>query len=221
VAYDRQFLRLTVGFGLMGTKEIAETGCTLTGGTSFNAVSALASPTDADLESFGTTLGATIHTAGLRWADYSAIQTVKLAAVDTSGHYLTAAREVDVIPEPVGATFHVIPQASVEVGLRSGSKIGRANYGKMYLPHTQFSLVTGSPNGSTADALATATAMAAWITGLNGAAGGWVGSPVVAVLSRVGSGTTKTVVEVDCGDITDTQRRRRDRLVEAYQVHGV
>ncbi|MGV1089627.1 MAG: hypothetical protein ACOYBX_16765, partial [Mycobacterium sp.] len=141
--------------------------------------------------------------------------------VDTSGHYITAARQVPTASAITGGSTNVAPQLSIEVGLWSGSKFGRANYGKMYLPHTRMLLDPGTPRVSAANASTTATAMAAFITGLNGSAGGWTGTPEVQVMSRVGSGTTKTVTTVRVGRVIDTQRRRRDRLIEDYQSHTV
>ncbi|MGV1089626.1 MAG: hypothetical protein ACOYBX_16760, partial [Mycobacterium sp.] len=94
MSYDRKFLRLSFEFHALNSVEVAETGCLLTGGPTFDAAAALSDPTDADLQSFATALGTVMNGGALVWADYSVLESVKLAAVDTSGHYITAARQV-------------------------------------------------------------------------------------------------------------------------------
>jgi hypothetical protein len=221
MAFDRQSLRLSLEFTITGTDEVAETGLLITGGLGFAALTALADPTDADLRSFATTYASVVSGGGFVWADYSHLVGVKLAALDTSGHYLAAPREVAPTSPLQGGSTHTPAQLSLEFGLWSGEAIGRANYGKMYLPHTRMLLDSNSPYISSATVATSATAFAAWITGLNGSAGGWTGSPEVKVMSRLGSGTTKTVQSVRFGRVIDTQRRRRNRLAESYSVAAV
>jgi len=38
----------------------------------------------------------------------------------------------------------------------------------------------------------------------------------LAIMSKVGSGTTKAVTAIKVGNVVDTQRRRRSSLVESY-----
>lgn len=221
MTFDRQHLRLSILFDIAGTDEVAETGVNLAGSTTFNALTALGDPTDSDLRSFGSTLGTVMLNAEFQWADYSSITGVKLAAIDVNGHYLTDARAVAITPQPTGTAFNVLPQNSVEFGLWSGEKVGHANFGKMYLPHVKQNIIPVTPYVGSTDVTAALNHFSAWITGLNGSAGGWTGSPTVKVMSRLLSGTTKDVVRIRLGRVVDTQRRRRDRLTELYQSHSV
>src|SRR5664279_3040430 len=169
--YDRQHLKLSFIFDVDSGAEMAVTGVSLTGDVGFDAVAALADPTDSNLISFATTLATVMATSPLQWAAYSSLTTVKLAAVDTAGHYLTDPRVVAAGAGLTGAFSGVHPQLSVEVGLRSVTKIGVANYGKMYLPHTALPLFSGTvPWCGGSDQATILAALAPWYTGLNGAA---------------------------------------------------
>jgi hypothetical protein len=214
MAFDREHLQLTFKFQDITSSEIGLTGCRLTpAALSFNSVASLASIGAGQLSSIGNALATQLQTAPFYWAIWSQLLEVKAAAVDTAGHYLGAPKIETVAGLPHGTVQNVNPQLTVVAGLRSGITFGRANYGKMYLPHTKLPLAVSQSTASPADASSAAGLMSAFIIGLNGVAGGWVGSPEVSIMSSLGAGLRKRCNFVAVGTVTDTQRRRYDRLV--------
>jgi len=95
---------------------------------------------------------------------------------------------------------------------------GASNRGRLYWPHLQGSLVATTARISTAQAGAFATAMASYLEDVHDAL----------VASIPGKGTFPLVVysgtkahanqvtSIQAGDVLDTQRRRRDSLLETY-----
>lgn len=216
MSFDRQHIKITYLWHIFGEPEIAENGLQVCGGPTFDAEASLASIGAGSLASFGQTLITTLVNDPFRLAVYARLDSVKAAAVDTSGHYLGAPVEEAVTMLSLGSSGSVTPQTSICVSLWSGEVFGRANYGKTYIPYTKLDNDTGKAYASDAATAAAATAMDAYLTGLNGVVGGWAGSPSLHNLSRLGSGATKLVTKVRVGRVMDTQRRRRNKLTEAY-----
>lgn len=221
MAYDRQQLRLEFGFLLNGTPEVAYTGIsfsTVVPGF-VGAAAALAeysASADAGQDLLDIT-GNFMSTTQLGWSDYSLLKTVKVAALDTAGHYLA---EPFLYEDPdfhVGAMAGVPPQCTVVLSLRSGFTLGRANYGRMYLPHTKPAFTAGFPYIPSASTAAISLAGKVFVNALTTRIQEDTTPLLVpTIMSAVGAGTAKSVLSVAVGNVVDTQRRRREQLTEVY-----
>lgn len=149
----------------------------------------------------------------------------KAAGLDLAGDYTTdpVIYEAGTPAAGITAVGGVPPQVAVAVTLWSGQTLGRANYGRYYLPWVcrSVSPSTGAMSGTANQEMADAAAD--FIGAANTLAADWSGTDdaVVSNMSAVGAGTTKVVSSVRVGSVKDTQRRRRNRIVEAYATSGV
>lgn len=105
-------------------------------------------------------------------------------------------------------------QTSIVTSLRT-TGTGARGRGRLYLPATGMTLDnTLRPNATLVGQ--TLTGMRQWLTAVGGAIGATtVNAPVLSVWSRV-SASTLPVNSIQMGDVPDTQRRRRDSLIESY-----
>lgn len=170
---------------------------------------------------------AALHTAiGLLWNGVAPpADSIKQLVPTTSGIDLTSATEIDPLTGKnmgqvqtsetlVGtdATGPLPPQCSIVVSLRTAlfNKSGR---GRFYLPVFGSDVLAAGRLPATAKTQV-ATAAQKMIQSLNGA-----GYQVV-VYHRA-SKTHDAVTQVNVGDVYDTQRRRRNKLVEARTTLSV
>lgn len=221
--YDRRHLYLTFGGPLAGT-EIWTTGLRFahpeqgTGDhnvtqSEWNALVA-AGPMPGILTdittwfSSGNTGAAIGALANLSWA--------KLAYVSTDGHYISdppLTRDQTPVVPPV--TTQLPPQVSYVISLRSGLVLGEANHGRMYAPPPTWA--PGQNGGIATDQQVTyaRTAAKTMINALTARLTPSIPGIRPCIMSTVGSGTTKSVSKLGVGRVLDTQRRRRNGLVEA------
>jgi hypothetical protein len=222
MAYEKEFLKISFLFNIGGTAEIAETGfhASTVGLGDFDATAALAGFDPAGAIALSDSLLDILTDSAIWWADYSDLIGVKCAAVGTNGLYLA-----DPITEPgttqSGDNTGVPPQNSVVMSMRSTEHLGSANYGRMYLPHTGSPLESGTPRMSVTNAQTLATVMADTVAAWNTELATWPGDPLVVNASKKGSGLNKPVLQVGCGRVIDTQRRRRNQLDEDTQLNAV
>jgi hypothetical protein len=222
MAYEKAFLKISFLFLIGGTAEIAQTSfdASTVGAGTFDAEAALAGFDTGAAVALSDALLDVLDNSAIWWASYSDLIGVKCAAVGTDGHYLA-----DPLTEPgttqSGDNEGVPPQNSVVVSLRSSEHLGNANYGRMYLPHTGAPLETGTPRISQANAATLATAMAGMVGAWNTELATWPGDPLVVIASQKGAGLNKPVLQVGCGRVVDTQRRRRNQLDEDTQLDTV
>ena len=224
MAYDRKHVRVSYLFTIGGTDEVADTGFSLTdpGDTAFNAESYLALWGSSDILALATAYAAFMagHGAILGWAQYSNLVGVKLAAVDVNGHYLGEA-VTQTVSGTAGGNVTAYPQLTQVLTLHSGDHFGRANHGRMYLPHTSPAIDSAHPWLSGTNQHNMALDAQTFVRALNAKAASLRSSVRVCNLSKLGSGTTKFVKYVGIGRITDTQRRRRNRLTEDIEYQSV
>lgn len=166
-----------------------------------------------DLAELAVTIWTTFHSASS--AGFSTV--VFFERVDTYfiGSNGRAIRQGTAAPaSPVGGvgTITMPNQIAVVASLRTGQP-GRARRGRMYLPMLAQDLNTDGrwPATNRDSALALTGAM------LNAFSGTSIGSVtfIVCVASGVGVGANYPVTSVQMGRVFDTQRRRRNQLVEA------
>lgn len=222
MAYQGQQIRLDWSWTIGGTAEIANTGISISQPNTAwaGAVAALAEmDTGTVMSDLYDSMDDLMSTASCGWADYSDLRSVKAAAVSTAGLYLTEPVIFDSGSPVSGSTSNVLPQSTVVLSLRSGFTIGKANYGRLYLPHTRPTLTAGGPfvAGATTDAIAAAGV--AFLLDINTIINAAVTDAVVPVImSSVGSGLTRSIDHVAVGNVIDTQRRRRNKLPETYSI---
>jgi len=213
--YPKPFARLSWLFEIGGTAEVAETGLHIStvGSSPFDADAFVAGSTTTDLSLLATAYGLLFSSTGTWWASYSDLVGMKLAALDVTGHY-TSAPLVEAVTGMHGTIESVPPQSSQVLSLRSGLTFGRANYGRMYLPHTMSQLVNGTPYIGVTNADSLSAAAGVLLSSVNTYADGVTAGAGIVLISKVGAGTVKGCANVEVGQVEDTQRRRRNKLNE-------
>lgn len=103
------------------------------------------------------------------------------------------------------------PQCAVVVTLHTANAT-RHGKGRMYLPAPATAWVTAAGRLDTSHR----NALAGWAAAFIGDVNSFVGGQSVDVFSRA-TETAYPVTSISVGDVIDTQRRRRDALVEARQ----
>lgn len=217
MTFAQQQVQVSLLFRDTSSDEIAQTGYRVTNSAApFDAVLHLAAMNALFAEGIRDEYVTFASTTGWRWADYSQLYAIKAAALDTDGSYLTDAVSWDVA-DAVGTISDVPPQLTTVLTLWSGSGVGRANYGRLYLPHSVLDQTTLTSRASVTTAQNVATAGAALIEAWSLAHGTLVSPGAIHIMSSVGAGLSKPVAQVGSGRVTDTQRRRRNRLDEDIQ----
>lgn len=219
--FDQEFLRVTWNFSIIGTPEIAQTSLSFSDPTTptFDAFTALAS---ADMDVLGplllTRMQVLMESGGVKWADYSRLNSVRLAGVLETGLEIDPAKVSEDPTPAAGAIMNVPPQCSIVLSTRSGLTTGNANFGRMYLPHSLPILVANTPFVATAATAAMATAGATFVNGVATDLNAQIGTQEVAamIMTQVVGGFSKRITQVAVGNVIDTQRRRRNQLNETY-----
>lgn len=149
------------------------------------------------------------------------LEWVKAARIGTDGKYVS---EPYILPASAEGYYadNYVPQATFVNTLVSNQWRNPGKYNRFYLPGFL-------PGGggiyklSPTDNQAYVTALKSFIEGLNSAVSGLpnLSSLYVGVVSNVGSGQSNEVIEVRVGNIIDTQRRRRNALVEDYKTADI
>lgn len=106
-------------------------------------------------------------------------------------------------------------QTSLVSSLRTAG-VGASGRGRLYWPATGIPIVIAPlrPNSTTMST--TLTAIKTYLTSLTAALTPTLtNAPVLSVWSRT-HGSTLPVTSIQCGDVMDVQRRRRDSLIETY-----
>lgn len=225
MAYDRAFLKVTWGFTILNTDEIAVTSLNFSdpADAAFNSALALG---EINMPVVGPLLLARMNTlmasASIRWAQYSRLNYVRVAAVLATGLEFDPAKLFEDTTPAAGTAGDVPAQASIVLSTRSGSSTGGANFGRMYLPHSAWAQVASSPFGDTPDVSAFATAAQTFVSGVQSDLDAVVTQSVLPmIMTQIPAGTSKRIIQIALGNVTDTQRRRRNQLPETYQFRTV
>lgn len=222
MAYDRQYLNIDFGYAIGGTPEVAHTGVkysTVTGWTgAVVALGEIQANETACLTAIAAAMNTLMNSSSLAWADYSDFVSVKVSAHGTDGLYLADPLVFEAAIDS-GASGNVLPQSTVVLSLRSGFTLGKANYGRMYLPHTRSTLTAGGPFVASGDTGPIATAGATMLNDVTTAITDETTAVLFpCILSKIGSGFGRGVTNVKVGNVIDTQRRRRHQLPETYST---
>lgn len=163
-----------------------------------------------------------MHTSPGGVASQLAVLTfAKLAHLDANGDYVSDA----IIAEQAGAAGTVAvsgngtpSQVSVAITEWSGQTLGKANYGRYYLPWSAVAVDTSGMLSSTIrDTILEYQGVfhsEIFDAVEDNKTSGGILAPTN--MSFVGSGVNKRITKLRCGSVKDTQRRRRNRLTETY-----
>jgi len=158
-----------------------------------------------------------------RWGRYTG---VKVAAIGANGEYITDPYTKIRATPHVGTQNGPLPQTSICVSFRAESAIGPATRGRMFIPYTSaISWTDGTaPRIDQAYCQSIATYGAAFIGSVNNALENVIvgQSPACRIFQVTPAGSAAVpaanlIHEVRCGDVVDTQRKRRNRLQETYK----
>lgn len=222
MAFDRQFLKLEWIFEVANADEIAITGCHASGLVDFDAVQALDDLTTGDLEDLADLLVPVMNTASVGWCNFSTLAGIKVSARGTDGLYLTDAKTANATTGTLtGASAVGSIQDTIVLSLRTPVGLGRARFGRMYLPHTFIGRVSSSPFMTQSTCAALAATAATCIGAINTVLESHTEDANVVNMSSVGAGRTLGVTQVAVGNVLDTQRRRRRQLQETYSFDTV
>jgi hypothetical protein len=137
---------------------------------------------------------------------------IKCAIINADGHYAyNSAPGIYTYPTPVAGTSstNTFPQVTLAVTTQTAVARGRASKGRFYLPPGGWTTqADGRITTTVADQVETAART--WLLAINGTT--QVSS--VAVMSKLGNGTTNDITAVGVGRTVDTMRARRRKLAE-------
>lgn len=219
MTYSKPHYLVTIG-GTMAGNELWQTGARFCGTGTPSAsefVAGLAVISASDIYDDA----AAVISAGPSWAfpNTTKIAWAKVAAVGTDGRYLSDAIVFnDATPTAgVGTTGRLPNQVALGISLWSGQTLGKGNYGRMYFPSVMASVETdgrwdagmGTALGANVEAM-----LNAWEGELQTAAG--VSDLQLSIMAQGATPQNKAVAWIRVGRVPDTQRRRRNALVESY-----
>jgi hypothetical protein len=153
--------------------------------------------------------------SGAVWNSTVTVAWAKVAVINEAGYYAGDAKLAEQAPVGgVGGGGMPWPQLSVAVSLWSGSGFGRANHGRMYLPcpaQVSSHITTGQIDPpAVVDGIR--TKMVTLLSDINGEVSTAAVSTIPAIMSKLGTGTTKAIAQVGVGPVMDTMRSRRADL---------
>lgn len=215
--YNADTIKLTWGFAVASEREVAQTGLRISGGPGWASEDTFTALSDANLATLGAAYASFISACSpdAVWASYSSLVSVKAARVNPAGHYYEDPK-VHAITGVAGGASVIYPQLSVCLSLRSGFHTGEANYGRMFLPHTQLALGAGTPRSTFSHSNNVAAEAVDFLHAVNDLFADLPHSPVVSIMSSKGAGATKLVAHVEVGDVTDTIGERKEQLRPIY-----
>lgn len=220
MAYDRQFLRLDFLFSVAASDEVAVTSLNYAAPTGWTgAVAALDELTEDSIEDCLALMDDLLSNSNLFWGNYSTLIGGKIAAVGTDGHYLAAPLIREATGTYVGGSTTTLPQSTVVASLRTGFTFGAARFGRQYLPHTRLGLVSGTAQSNVATTDIVVVAYQTFLNGVTAVLQDLVTAVITPMVmtEKVGA-ASRAVTSVAIGTVTDTQRRRRNKLVETYST---
>jgi hypothetical protein len=147
------------------------------------------------------------------------VTAMKIAEVDTAGHYINPPQIIGPANVPGGSGAALLPpQVSYAVSLTGPPAVSRIR-GRWYVPMPTQTVSNTLLTMTTANALAAATAAKTFLASLRSALVSWQPTVDIIIASqRLPVGTNALVTEVRVGTAFDTQRRRRNNLTEVYST---
>lgn len=154
------------------------------------------------------------------WSIPTILTYVKFNKINSAGEYDDpSASHVNFLTTPTGGfnTATLSNSDALAVSWVTSATRGPASKGRIFVPCPGGTITasTGKYSGS----LAVANAHATFINCINNDPALSVWDLKASVVSNVGSGSSRPIIGVRVGDIMDTQRRRRNALVELYTTN--
>ena len=173
-------------------------------------------PSQAQIDALATPITTFWNSASIFMPTTHSLTFAKLAPIGINGHYPDGEIAYEHVftsdPGPGGGPIYPAAVALV-VGLMTAAPRGRGHAGRFYLPGPA-SAMTSAGLHSSGIPTAVNAAVRTLINAINGAAD--VGT--VGVITSLGSGTSRAVTAVRCGERPDIQRRRAGNQAETYQT---
>lgn len=147
---------------------------------------------------------------------------IKLAVIDTNGQYIVDAHTWEPQDVTGGVSRFYVPQVSLVMTLQSDKRVDPGKYGRFYLP----TVMGVAPNGyRPTNTQAKATLTANLLAALNRRVGGGLADvrvhPAAVTSASNFSGPYRAFTTVKVGNVFDTQRRRRNKIGETYDIESV
>jgi len=217
VAFGERHLKLTFG-GQAFQTEIWQTGVRLRLTGTDKAMGTLQDWAEANIAGIGGVISSW-RTAGgdALWSNKHRIDWAKLVPQDLDGSQGPGNTPLFEFTTPlVGANNPWPAQNALVASTLTAANRGLAHRGRMYWPYREVNIdLNGDVAGTETTTVATQTSLL--LKALNNYVGTGTGVLQAAVLSNVASGSAvRQITGVTCGNVPDTQRRRRNALAETY-----
>lgn len=147
---------------------------------------------------------------------------VTCRSVSAAGVTVAQGESSLITPSPGIASSQGAPNQSALVVTLVTARPGRTGRGRVYLPFLSPIFQAGTDRIADTGRDAVCFSFSAFITTMNlNDDGGTFGPFDIAVQSTVNMAAPPPVTSVRVGNVVDTQRRRRNKVVEQYQTSGV
>lgn len=218
MAYSNKVARITLNGTMFGGLEHWSTGFYM-GATGVDSIA----PTELFLEHVSTAWKTFFQSPGSWISNQYQTTSVRGALLDTSGATIpgSVANHYEITPYAGGGGPGVMPpQCSLVATLQTATARGLGSKGRMYLPGIN-AVVNSTGHIATAEAAGIATNLRAFFATLNSDVeqpGQLITASKGSKPPLVGPGINRTVTNIKVGNVYDTQRRRRNELVEVYST---
>lgn len=173
-----------------------------------------------------TDLRALAANAGSKWSAGVRVEWLKFNRINEFGRYASTVESntkfLNATTAFGGSAGNLVlpPQVAIAVTFRSELARGRASKGRLYIPMPN---VTTGNDGRVKpeDTASIALAYKTWIQAMGNWPGPDFNTIAPAVVSGVGTGAASYIRRVEVGNVFDTQRRRRNALVEVRASQDV
>lgn len=147
---------------------------------------------------------------------------IKLAVIGTNGEYIVDAHTWEPQNVTGGATGGYVPQVSLVMTLQSDKRVDPGKYGRFYLPTVvPSSTYVYRPSNTQEKAVLTANLLASLSRRVRGGLADVRVQPAAVTSASNFSGNYRPFTVVKVGNVFDTQRRRRNKIGETYEVADV
>jgi hypothetical protein len=212
--YPTQFIRLTWGGGFQAEEEQWSNGLNFASPSGF--VNSEFQALGDVLPLIGTIIQAwhTNPDAGI--SNRCTLEWVKIALIGTNTSYAEEAIEYQYIaPVAGGSTGAIETQRSLAVSFKTAVRRGPASNGRFYIP--AYRLGVGSDGRvTTSDQTDLLAAALVFIADLNDEISNVLPTTSLHVMSAQGSGHQEPVTSIRVGNVIDSQRRRKNKMIETY-----
>lgn len=212
--YLAPFMKVTWGGTFDGEEEIWTNGLNFPIGDGVEADPQVV--LDATITNVAATIQAWHTNSDTGISNRCRLEWIKYATIGTDGRYIGDAAIYD-YPAPVngGSPGSIETQRSLCLSFKTAERRGAGANGRIFVPAFRLGVATNGRLGTSdqADFLA---AGRTFILNMNTEIQPGLPGSAVSVMSNVGSGSEHEVLRVRVGDVIDSQRRRKNKMLENY-----